>query len=128
MPMKNVGRDIALLRNAATGAFDSFDWDETNNPAFDDTDSHTVLSYVVETQYWANPQRGSKLEEVRVVKTGADQQLVSAAIDALTPAVPRQIKSFTPSAQRRGGGYLLLINYKNRDGVTQPPQRVAIGS
>ena len=35
MPMKNVGRDIALLRNAATGAFDSFDWDETNNPAFD---------------------------------------------------------------------------------------------
>lgn len=130
MPMDDTkGRDIALLRNPATGAFDQFDWDSTNNPTFDDTDSHTVLSYVVETEYWANPQRSSKIEQIRVAKTGADQQLQSAANDALSPAVrARQIRSFTATATRKGPGkFLLVINYKNREGKSQNA-RLDIGS
>lgn len=130
MPLDDTkGRDIALIRNPATGAFDSFDWDGTGNPIFDDTDSHTVLSYVVETEYWANPQRGSKIEDVRVDKTGADDQLESAANDALAPAVrARQIRSFVATTTRKGPGrFDLRINYKNREGVSQNA-RVPIGS
>ena len=131
MAMNNdSGRDIALLRNPATGAFDSFNWDSTNNPTFDDSDSHTVLSCLVETEYWANPLRGSQLPKISLDKTGTDTDLVAAAQDALAPAIKAgEIGSVVSvNAQRkRPGTYVLTVNYKNRAGHIQNV-RLPIGS
>jgi phage gp46-like protein len=130
MPMdNNGGRDIRLLRNPATGAFDQFDWDATGNPVFDDSDEHVVLSCVYETSYWANPQRGSKIPDVKLDRTGTDNELQAAGEGALKyPLDNGQIKSAEVSAQKLGAGrYSLIINYRNRDGHRQNT-RLPIGS
>lgn len=129
MPLDS-GRDIALLRNPATGAFDSFNWDATGNPTFDDSDSHTVLSCLYETEYWANPQRLSRVPLIKQDKTGTDTDIVSAVQDALAFAIKaREIGSLVSvqATRRAPGVYSVLIVYKNRAGHIQNV-RLAIGS
>lgn len=129
MPIDS-GRDIALVRNPATGAFDSFNWDTTGNPTFDDTDSHTVLSCLYETEYWANPQRKSRLPLIKLDKTGTDTALVSAVQDALSYAIKaREISSLVnvQATRRAPGVYSILVVYRNRSGHVQNV-RLAIGS
>lgn len=127
------GRDVALLRNPATGAFDSFDWDSTGNPTFDDSDSHTVLSLLVETLggYWADltGKRGSILYQIRLDVTSTATQLVAAATNALSWAISnRQIRGATATAARvRPGRYDLGVKYQNRDGHEQN-KRLPIGA
>lgn len=123
MPLpSDTGRDVALLRNAATGAFSDFNWDPTGNPSFDDTDAGVVLSHLYESEYWANPLRGSKLFDVKLDRTGTDVQLTAAAESALSPAVRAgQIRSATvqPAQRIRPGSYRLLVSYQSRDGHQQ---------
>lgn len=131
MPLANDGgRDIALQRNSATGAFDTFLWDATGNPAFDDSDSHTVLSCLVEEEYWANPLRKSRLLKIKLDVTGTDTDLVSAAQDSLASTVKLgRIGAITKvtSFRRAPGNWLLTVNYKARSGHVQN-LRLAIGS
>lgn len=129
MPLDG-GRDIALIRNPATGAFDAFNWDSTGNPTFDDSDSHTVLSCLVEEEYWANPQRKSRLLKIKTDVTGTDTDLVSAAGDALASTVKAgRIGAITKitALKRAPGNWLLTVNYKARSGHIQNV-RLAIGS
>lgn len=119
MPMDpDGGRDIRLLRNPATGAFDTFDWDDTGNPVFDDSDEHVVLSCVYESAYWANPKRQSKIADVKLDRTGTREELEGATENALQPALDAgEIKSAEVEADKRSPGrYDLIINYRNRDG------------
>lgn len=122
MPMPlDSGRDIQLVRTPATGAFDSFNWDNTNNPTFDDSDQHIALSYLLETEYWGNPQRGSKVPLIKNDRTGTDTQLQAAAEDAYTPALnAQQLRSVTISVQKKApGSYALSVSYQNRSGHQQ---------
>jgi hypothetical protein len=127
--MPNGGRDIRLLRNPASGAFDSFDWDSTDNPAFDDSDQHTVLSCLLERSYWANPRRASRLLDIKLDVTGTQAAIQSACEEALQPALDdRLIRSAEVEVQRRGpGSYSVAVRYRNRSGGQQT-QRVAITS
>ena len=130
MPMNNDGgRDIRLLRNPVTGAFDQFDWDATGNPIFDDSDEHIVLSGIYETAYWANPQRASKIPDIKLDRTGTDNDLQAASENALKYSLDvGQIKSAEVTATKKGPGrYSLVINYRNRDGHRKNT-RVPIGS
>lgn len=130
MSMPNdTGRGLVFFRNPANGAFDSFNWDSTNNPTFDDSDEEIVLSYVCETEYWGNPLRGSTIPSVKLDRTGTTAQLQAAAENALQPAVDaRQIRSFTVQVKKRApGSFLILINYQNKSGH-QRVTRLALSS
>jgi hypothetical protein len=130
MPMPNdSGRDVRLLRNPTTGTFDSFDWDASGNPTFDDSDEHVVLSSINEEAYWANPRRASKLMRVTLDRTGTDAQLRSAAEGALKYALDQGlIRSADVAVVKRGpGSYSVRIGYRSRSGH-QRNVRLPIGS
>jgi hypothetical protein len=129
MPMPNGGRDIRLLRNPATGAFDTFDWDATGNPAFDDSDQHVVLSCVLERSYWANPRRQSTLQDIKEDVSGTQAAIQSAVEDSLKPALDDQlIRSTEVEVSRKGPGtYVPSVRYKSRAG-RQETLRLPLGS
>jgi len=122
MPTKDEGRDIALAANPATGRFDFRFDDETNNPAFVDTEEHTVLSLELERQgeYWADPTglRGSLLHTVTTDRAGTRAELVSVTQAPLGPAVADgRLSNVTTDAERRGPGhYQFWIRWRNRQG------------
>lgn len=129
MPMPNGGRDIRLLRNPTTGAYDSFDWDASNNPAFDDSDQHVVMSCLLERSYWANPRRGSKLLDIKLDVSGTQATIQTACEDALKPALDDNlIRSAEVAVSRKGpGSYAPSIRYRSREG-RQETLRLALGS
>src|SRR5690348_16681771 len=134
MPMPNDGgRDLAPYRNPTTGKFD-FQWDDTGNPTFDDSDSYTVLSDVLEHKegYWADPsgQYGSTLYQIKLDKTSTRTDMISALDDCMKrPVSLRLIRAVVAvDVERRSPGkYALSLQYQNRDGHIQMT-RLPIGS
>lgn len=126
------GRDLTLTRNPSTGQFSLFTWDATGNPAFDDSDAHTVVSCLLEDEggYWSDPtgERGSVLHLIKLDVTGTASQLQTAASKALDYAVKNQlIQSATVTAERKGPArFDMMVSYKNRRGH-QENKRVPVG-
>lgn len=116
------GRDIALRRNPTTGRFD-LQWGDTNDLAHDDSDSHAVLSVLLEDQegYWADEtgQRGSLLYQLKDAKTGIEQLVVSYCNQALQfivdKGIIREVVSVT-AARVKPGRVDATIRYRNRAG------------
>ncbi len=119
------GRDIALARNPATGLFD-FLFDETGNPAFTDSEEHTVLSLELERQgeYWTDKtgKRGSLLHTVQTDRASTRSELVALTAAPLGPAIADgRLRDVTSAAERKGPGkYVFVIRWRNREGGTQP--------
>jgi phage gp46-like protein len=129
--MKEGGRDIALEASPETGLFD-FAFDETGNPAFTDSEEHTVLSLELERQgeYWADPtgRRGSLIHTVRTDRASTRSQLVALTAAPLEPAIADgRLRNVTTSAEKRGTGkYVFLARWRNREG-RQAAARLPIG-
>ncbi len=123
MAMKPAGgRDIDMVANPLTGRFD-FVFDETNNPAFTDSDLHLVLSLLLEYRgkYWndATGKRGSRLTLIKNDRSGTKADLEAAVREALAPAIAdgRLRGLDTVTAVRNGPGrYDMLIFYRNAAG------------
>jgi phage gp46-like protein len=121
MPLPDHGRDVALGRNPSTGLFD-FVFDETGNPAFTDSEEHTVLSLELERQgeYWADPtgKRGSLLHTVRHDRASTRSQLVALTAAPLEPAIADgRLRNVTTSAEKKGTGkYVFVVRWRNRKG------------
>ena len=123
MPMPIYGgRDVSLSRNPATGLFD-LSFDATGNFAFEDTDSHTVLSLLLEEKsgYVFDPtgNRGSLLHTVKLDRGSTKSDLESYAEDALDPAVNdgRIELPSKPAAKRvQPGKYDLDVKWRSRVG------------
>jgi len=126
------GRDIALVQNPATGRYD-FVFDETGNPAFTDTEEHTVLSLELERQgeYWADTagRRGSRLHTLKLDRPSTRADLVAMTAEALAPAVADgRLRDVQTAAERVGPGrYTFLIRWRARDGQDRG-LRVFLGS
>lgn len=91
MPFTKRGRDVDLVRNAATGRFDLTFETTTGNFAFSDNQAHAVTSLLLEHrgQWWADTsgKRGSKLHTVKVSTRSTPSQLTAFAREALTKAI-----------------------------------------
>jgi phage gp46-like protein len=116
------GRDLALMRNPTTGRFD-ISWDDSGNPAHDDSDSHAVLSVLLEDKegYWADAsgERGSLLSTLKDDKQGTAQLIVSYCRQALQYLVDRgTIREIVDviAARAASGRYDASIKYRNRGG------------
>jgi phage gp46-like protein len=121
MPMPDDGgRDISLGQNGDTGLFD-LSWDGPN-PEFDDTETHTVLSLVLEFQgkWWADQtgKRGSRVFELRNDVSTTQSELVARLQEALSPAVnDGRLQQLSVSAERRAPGYYAFhIRWRTRSG------------
>ena len=90
-----------MVRNPATGRLD-FDFDETGNPAFSDTNTHRVLSLVIEHRpspsspsqaaspgWWADEtgERGSLLYTLKNLRRRTPSEAESMVRSALQKAV-----------------------------------------
>lgn len=88
MPFTNPGRDLAIVTNPSNGRI-SWEWDETGNPRFTDTEEHAVFGLLAEFegQWWADPtgKRGSKLYLVRNEFAQTATTIESYVRAALTP-------------------------------------------
>jgi len=120
MPLSDDGGDVALVRNPANGRFD-LDWDGPN-PTFDDTETHTVLSLVLEWQgrWWADQtgKRGSRLNTLRNDTRTTQSELIARLEEALAPAVADgRLCDLTVTAERvQPGRYAFEIRWRTRDG------------
>jgi phage gp46-like protein len=124
MPLKpDGGGDVALVRDPTTGLFDLM-FDDTNNFAFDDTETHTVLSLLLERQgeYWADQtgKRGSLLHTLRNDLSTTRSQVIAYVNDALAPAVADgRISNVNVMADRLGSGrYAFTVYWRARSGKT----------
>lgn len=68
MAFTNPGRDLAIVTNPSNGRV-TWEWDETNNPRFTDTEEHAVFGLLAEFEgeWWADStgKRGSKLHTIK---------------------------------------------------------------
>lgn len=121
------GGDVVLVRNGATGRFD-VQLDASGNPMFDDSETHTVLSLLLERQggWWADPtgKRGSILHTIKLDRGSTINDLKSAVLDALKPAIDDgRIRNVTVDVQKRAAGnYKVLVGWLNRFGHVQNTQ------
>lgn len=88
---RRAGRDLAMTRvNPSTGRFD-FDWTDRNDLKFDDTQTHRVVSLLLERrgQWWADTEgnRGSRLYTLRDLRRSTPSQAEAFAQEALARAV-----------------------------------------
>jgi len=117
------GRDLTLVRNDVTGAYD-FEWDPFGNPVFDDTETHGCMSLLLEEQagYWADEsgKRGSKLHTRKLDLASTKTDLENDCEEALDYAVSfGRITNVTAAARReRPGKYVLDVRWKTRRGVS----------
>jgi phage gp46-like protein len=123
MPMNNDGgRDFTLVRNPNTGLFD-LDFDETGNPKCDDTETHTVLSLIAESQgdWWADTtgRRGSLLHKITLDRGSTAAELEGAALDALETASTRITDVEVAAKRERPGRYSMSVKWRTRDGHIQ---------
>ncbi len=117
------GRDLALVRNDTTGAFD-FSWDSYGNPVFDDTETHGCMSLLLEERgaYWADDsgKRGSLLHTRKLDFASTKTDLENDCQEALDYAVGfGRITNVTAVAKReRPGKYVLDVRWKTRRGLS----------
>jgi len=132
MPAREGGRDIALAQNPATGRYD-FVFDESGNPAFTDTEEHTVLSLELERQgeYWKDKtrRRGSHLHLLKLDRQTTRAEIVALTAEPLAPAVADgRLRDVATSAERVvPGRYTFVIRWRARDG-TDRTLRLSLGS
>lgn len=120
MPLSDGGSDVALVRNPLNGRFD-LDWDDAN-PAFSDSEEHTVLSLVLESQgkWWADQtgERGSRLYTLRNDTRTTRTELIAILQEALAPAVADgRIRDLVVTADRVAAGrYAFDLRWRTGSG------------
>lgn len=140
MALQHTGRDVALVRDAATGRFDlSFSRSGPNrgNPILDDTRTHAVLttlmswkrgtrpsSPVSEGGYYYDPQnrRGTLLWTVTQDRMATPSQLKAYAEDGGQQLLDaKQIASFAASARRiKPGQFRVDVTWTTPQGLRVP--------
>lgn len=127
MPFTRAGRDLALTKlNPATGRFD-FDWDDTNNPKFDDTEAHRVASLLLQRRqtpgeagyiFDASGRRGSRLHTLKDARRRTPSNAVTYALEALqTAVIDGAIVAPDCKARIKDGRlYLEPVQWKRPDG------------
>lgn len=132
MPERKGGRDLALVQNPATGRYD-FLFDDSGNPAFTDTEEHTVLSLELERQgeYWADTtgRRGSRLHRLKLDRKSTRAEIVAITAEALAPAVgDGRLHDVSTAAERVSPGrYYFIVRWRPRDGNDRT-LRLSLGS
>ncbi len=95
MPFTNPGHDLALTNQDPVTGLWSFDWDETGNPRFDDTEAHRVGSLLAEHRatpgspgyiFDEDGTRGSRLYTLREQRRSTPGQAIAYAREALRKA------------------------------------------
>lgn len=88
MAFINSGKDLAIACNPVNGRV-TFDWDDTGNPRFTDSEEHAVFGLLAEFegQWWADPtgKRGSKLYLLREERGQTGKTIESYVWAALRP-------------------------------------------
>lgn len=128
MPLTSTGTDVTLTYDASSGKYDiTYDTSGTNvgNLAFDTTESHAVLSLILERkgEWFADTsgRRGSLVHTVTVDVRIAASKLQAYIEDALQPLVEaRRIKAVAVTATRTTPGrYDVRVKYQTPDGAQQ---------
>lgn len=105
MSFTNPGRDAKMVLNPATGKFDLVWLATTNNPAFDDSEIHRVVSLIFEHRgEWildTAGNRGSLLHTLKELRRSTPSAAEASVLEALERAVSEGvIDSVTVKARR----------------------------
>ncbi len=113
MPLSAAGRGLAPV-DASNGKV-TVQWDVTGNPVFDDSQTETVLSLLLELPGWyadTLKKRQSKLSTVKTKDSSTKGRLEEYARDALQPAIDDgRLQSVSPVATPSGSGYQLAVSW-----------------
>lgn len=141
MALQFTGRDVALVRDAATGKFDldfSAEGPNRGNPVLDDTRTHAVLTTLIswkrgtrpgaqaqEGGYYYDPnnRRGTLIWTVTQDRLATPSQLKAYADDGGQQLLElKQIASFVATGRRVRPGQLRLdVTWTTPDGRRVPP-------
>lgn len=81
-----MAKDITLgERSAATGRFNFVRDPRTGDVQFDETETHAVMTAAMEPRggYWADPDHGSLMHQIKNLTSRAPSQAQAAVIDSL---------------------------------------------
>lgn len=117
-------KDITLgNRSEATGRF-NFVLGATGDVSFDDTETHAVMTAAMERRggYWANPNHGSLVFQLKSLTTSTPSQAQAMVLDALQflerngRITNVSVVSLVGKTSTGGGSLGLLIKWTTPDG------------
>ena len=128
MPLSDDGADVALIRNPLNGRFD-LDCGMRGNPVYDDSETHMVLSLVLEWQgkWWADQtgKRGSRLYLLRNDTRTTRTELIAMVQEARPRSLTAASEVVVTADRVAPGRYAFDIRWKTRAGrpaaVRVPP-------